>query len=276
MNEDNLLLRLRYSIDPEADTFFEWEGSILKCSAFLPDEPPKKVFYCVGMNVGKAAIANGMLQATSRELTYYCDPVTRQKLTHWDNPWTGEKSLPVVHIANDPVQMAFPASIPLDVRTNPYTKTTKVLTEIPLFYPNPLATADGKFDAFDPAKMYQAAELFTFTCATEDADAKARTVPSAEVNWTRVSRFSPFMKMGDRRGYLVFHCTGNKLPPNATYRDLRSPILRDELEHRLDRYRHAPKQYDAALKSQSSWTYFRENFDLYQQGEAVWPPSSSP
>lgn len=60
-------------------------------SAFIPGQPPKRIFECVGMNVGKARIENGKLLSTSRELTYYLDPVTHRKLEKWENPWTGEK-----------------------------------------------------------------------------------------------------------------------------------------------------------------------------------------
>lgn len=43
------------------------------------------------MNVGKATIKDGKVVSTSRELTYYLDPQTHEKLVQWENPWTGEK-----------------------------------------------------------------------------------------------------------------------------------------------------------------------------------------
>ena len=63
----------------------------------------------------------------------------------------------MVHIANDPVQMALPTFIPLEIRKNPFSGTAKLMTEIPLFYPNPLAN-DSKFAPYDPNKMYQGIE----------------------------------------------------------------------------------------------------------------------
>ncbi|KAG2226983.1 hypothetical protein INT45_006390 [Circinella minor] len=265
----NLLLRLRYSSDPEADTFYEWEGSVF---AFIPGEAPKKIFHCVGMNVGKADIKDNKIMATGRELTYYLDPKTHEKLSHWENPWTGEK-LPVVHIANDPVQMALPTFIPLEIRKNPFSGTTKLLTEIPLFYPNPLAN-DPKFAPYDPNKMYQAGELFTFSCPTAQVEDEQENIDHAEVNWTRVSHFAPFMKMGDKQGYLVYHCTGHKLPKGKTYKDLVSPVLRNEIENRVPNYSHAPAAYNPEAKNVSSWTYFKEHFDRYEnEPEAQWPPS---
>lgn len=103
-------------------------------SAFIPGQAPKKVFHCVGMNVAKAELdkTSNQLKMTSRELTYYLSPDgdASTKLEKWDNPWTEEKNLPVVHIANDPVQMALPARIPLTVRSNPYGTTSSIITEV--------------------------------------------------------------------------------------------------------------------------------------------------
>jgi S-methylmethionine-dependent homocysteine/selenocysteine methylase len=63
-------------------------------SAFIPGQPPKKIFRCIGMNVSKAVIEDGKLKAFGKELLYYLDPVTGKKLDKWDNPWTGEEKLP--------------------------------------------------------------------------------------------------------------------------------------------------------------------------------------
>ncbi|CAO3699105.1 unnamed protein product [Rhizopus stolonifer] len=232
----------------------------------MPDQPPKKIFQCLGMNVSRAQVEEGKLKSQGRELTYYLDPITGEKLDKWDNPWTGEKDLPVVHIANDPIQMAIPAQIPLDVRHNPFSKTSSVVSEIPLFYPSPLA--DEKFKDFDPNRMYQAGEFFTFKCATNDLESQT-TIDDVEVNWTRVSRFSPFMKMKDHQGYLVFHCTGYKLPQGSTSDDLH-PLLAQEIKTHTN-YATAPVEYDTNAKSVSSWSYFRDHFNQYQQKDTIWP-----
>jgi hypothetical protein len=46
------------------------------------------------MNISKAKIEDSKLKSWGKELTYYLDPKTGEKLTTWDNPWTGEKNLP--------------------------------------------------------------------------------------------------------------------------------------------------------------------------------------
>ncbi|KAG0174606.1 hypothetical protein DFQ29_007420 [Apophysomyces sp. BC1021] len=258
-------LKVRYCNDKTAETFFEWRGSVF---AYIPGQAPKRVFECVGMNVARASIENGKLLSTSRELTYFLDPVTHKKLDRWDNPWTGE-SLPVIHIANDPVQMALPSTIPLDVRTNPHSNTAAIVAEIPLFYPNPLATPDGQFDAYDPNKMYQAGEFFTFKCASGDLEKPV--IDNVDINWTRMSGFAPFMKMGSSPGYLLYHCTGYKLPHGSSYEQL-DPLLVEEIEKDMVSYKNAPLSYDPEARSVSSWSYFKQHFDRYTNDkEATWP-----
>lgn len=82
------------------------------------------------MNVSKAKIEEGKLKVSGKELTYYLDPATGEKLNAWNNPWTGENDLPVVHIANDPVQMALPCVVPLTARHNKFSNSTSVVVEV--------------------------------------------------------------------------------------------------------------------------------------------------
>lgn len=115
--------------------------------------------------------------------------------------------------------------------------------------------------------MYQAGEFFTFRCNTNQLESK-ETINDVDVNWTRVSRFSPFMKMKDKQGYLIFHCTGYKLPQGSTVHDLH-PLLASEINKDKKAYTTAPAEHDVNAKSVSSWTYFRDNFDRYQQGDTI-------
>jgi hypothetical protein len=106
---------------------------------------------------------------------------------------------------------------------------------------------------------------------------KEETLDRVDVNWTRMSRFPPFMKMGGKEGYLVYHCTGFKLPQGSTANDLHT-LLATEINDRLPVYAKAADEYDPSVKNVSSWTYFRDNFDTYLKNEETWPipsPSSS-
>ena len=93
-------VKVRGSTDSQ-QMFLTWRGSI--CS-FVPDEPQKHLFNIVGMSVGRFIDnQDGSWYLTSRELSYYLDPITDCPLRTWENPWTGER-LTVVHVANKLVQ----------------------------------------------------------------------------------------------------------------------------------------------------------------------------
>lgn len=118
--------------------------------------------------------------------------------------------------------------------------------------------------------MYQAGEFFTFKCdSTELADSK--TIDNVDVNWTRISKFPPFMKMGGKDGYLVYHCTGYKLPQTATANDL-YPLLAKEIKERMTTYATAAPEYDPSVQNVSSWSYFKEHFETYEkEPKTIWP-----
>ncbi|KAI7869748.1 hypothetical protein BDF14DRAFT_1780431 [Spinellus fusiger] len=264
-----LFQKLRYAVGSESETFIEWSGTV---TAYIPGERPKHLFNCIGMNVSRAirytSADKDTLQTTSRELTYYLDPVTGEPLSQWENPWTKEQ-LPVIHIANDPVQMEFPWSMSMPLRTNPWSNSTFLSIEVPLFYPNPLFTPEGKYKDYDNEKMYQAGEMFTFRWPTTDADKPV--IDAVDIQWTRICRFAPFMKMGASQGYLVYNCTGYKLPLGSTYKQL-SPLLVHAMETKMNTYCHAPTAYDVSAKTVSSWNYFKDNFDRYEKDkQAEWP-----
>lgn len=119
-----------------------------------------------------------------------------------------------------------------------------------------------------------AGEFFTFKCNTEDLD-RPNTIDHVDVNWTRVSRFAPFMKMGKSDGYLVYHCTGFKLPQGSTSHDLH-PVLAKEIQNEMKSYASAADKFNIHVSNVSSWSYFRDHFDRYQnEPETVWPIRSS-
>lgn len=84
------------------------------------------------------------------------------------------------------------------------------------------------------------------------------------------------MKMGHvEGGYLVYHCTGHKLPQGSTFNELTEPILRQEIATRMMTFANAPPKYDPAAKSVSSWSYFRDHFHVYEaHPDTVWPLTS--
>jgi hypothetical protein len=246
-------VKIRSSLDPAQSTFLIWTGSIY---AFVPGEKRKRLFKMVGMSVSRCLpTAENSWEFTSRELTYYLDPETGEKLQTWQNPWT-EEILPVMHVANNPVQGKFSGQFPAQVED----ETTTLAFDIFPDYPNPLS--DPKYVAYSPNPNYQAAELFKFKVPTAELfDEKRLSVANLWLTWDRIGPWVPWMKMGNRAGHLIYSGSGKKI---ADFDQL-PQLLKDEISTRIPLYRHAP---EASLdEDMTSWLYFEKHFDAYLAGE---------
>lgn len=163
--------------------------------------------------------------------------------------------LPVVHVANSPVQQKLPnVNYPI-LRTYPFSVLS---LDIPLFYPNPLAKSE--YAPYAPQAMYQAGEFFKFNFATRDLAHKATSLPTS-FTWNRLSQWLPWMKMGDRPGQLVFTGQGSKIgsPDELNY------LLYNTIKNRSPLYMRAPKCV-LNTTDMTSWKYFAKYFQEYLQG----------
>jgi hypothetical protein len=152
-------VKVRSSLDPTRSSFLSWAGAIY---AFVPGEKRRCLFKMVGMSVSRCLpTQENSWEFTSRELTYYLDPKTDEKLQTWKNPWT-EEVVPVMHVANSPVQGLFKGQFPAQVDP----ETTTLTFDIFPAYPNPLA--DPKFAEYYPNPEYQAVEMFKFMIPTAE------------------------------------------------------------------------------------------------------------
>ncbi len=247
-------VKVRSSLDPSRSTFLVWAGSIY---SFVPGEKRQRLFKMVGMSASRCLPTEENQWAfTSRELTYYLDPETEEKLQTWKNPWT-EEVLPVMHVANNPVQGNFKGQFPALVDN----ETTAFAFDIFPTYPNPLA--DPKFAEYSPNPTYQAAELFKFTVPTAELfDEKLSSVSKLWLSWDRIGPWVPWMKMGSRSGYLIYSATGKKVDDF----DQLPQLLKDEINTRMMLYRNAPEA-PLDCEDMTSWLYFQEHFDAYLAGE---------
>lgn len=236
-------------------SFIVWKGSIY---AFEPGKPKQHLFQIVGMSVARClANSDGSWQFTSRELNFYLDPSSGEKLDSWENPWTGEV-LPVAHVANNPVQRRFKNSVPAIVAGD---MTTFVVDVFPL-YPNPLAS-DARLSVYSPQPIYEAAEMFKLTVPTAELqDPEITSVSQMMLNWHRIGPWLPWMKMSDRPGNLVYSAWGGKV---AGFRDL-PQLLQDEINTRLPLYKNAPA-CKLGKEDITSWNYFKKHFDAYRRAE---------
>lgn len=239
-------------VDGETVVFY-WEGDVYSRRI---GERDKKLFSVEGMNIRQCgaheddAFGAGA-KTTSREILLYLDPETKEVLTDWENPWTGE-TVDVLHVANDPVNGGF---YPVDRSGEPTQWQGVVLGDqwsinftIPLYYPNPLAS--GYQDAVGPP--YHATEMFSFFGGVDAlTDPDVNNIPTA-INWVRLSQWLPWMKMGAREGVLYFSTTGRKLDNF----DQMSETMKAEIAAHYPEYASAPP-LDDARANMTSWKYYK-------------------
>jgi len=235
-------------------SFLAWSGYLY---SFMPDEPKRKLFKIVGMSVGRCIPqSDGVWDFTSRELLLYLDPETGEMMRHWQNPWTGEM-LPVVHVANSPIQGTLSDNIPAEVDGD----TTTFIFDLFAHYPNSLAD-DPQFVEYCDRPMYSAVELFKLTVPTVDLeDPSTTTVSKLTLSWNRVGPWLPWMKMAQRSGNLIYSAHGKKVKDF----DELPAILKQEIETRIPMFKDAPpKKVEGA--EMNSWEYFKQHFEAYSQG----------
>jgi hypothetical protein len=234
------------------EVFANWWVTVF---AVVPGERPRPIMRLEGFNVGRfAKAADGSVEWISREVAYYRDLATWQILAEWRNPFTNEVNQ-VLHVANDPVNGRFaapgsetPARFPFMVSGN----EVFLRLDVPLQYPNPLTPADYPAESGGP--MYLASEHFTFFAKKSDLEnARLTSVPSTWA-WARTGPWLPWMKMGQRPGYLLYSGHGRKF---ERFDDL-PPDIRDYTKANFPEYQTAPASY--VTPNETSWTYYRKKF----------------
>jgi hypothetical protein len=249
-------VKVRAATDGE-QSFLVWQGALY---SLVPEEPKRHLFNFVGMSVARCPqTPEGDWDFTSRELLFYLDPQSDEIVHRWQNPWT-EETVPVIHVANSPVQghfgqnRAFPAEVTGDI-------TTFTFNLFP-FYPNPLAD-DLNFTDYSPQTHYQAVELFKLTVPTADLeDPVTTTVSRLLLSWERIGPWLPWMKMGNRPGQLIYSASGHKVS-DFTALPL---LLQTQLNERLPLFKQAATQ-KLDVEDMTSWEYFKHNFQAYLRGE---------
>ena len=239
--------------DGEPATYW-WHG---RAYSRVPGEADRVLFAVEGMNIRQCGPLTSddkdpSFKQVSREILLYKDPDTGTVLRTWNNPWTGE-TVDVIHVANDPVNGLYartgrdgrPFILPFSTLGDQWWLTSTV----PLFYTNPLG---GDYQKF-VGGTYHATEMFNFfgdLQALEDPDVDS--VP-ARVGWVRMSKWLPWMEMGDRPGLIYFHTAGRKLD---SFDDL-TDTMKAEIAANFPKY-HEPPPLDDERRNETSWTYFKK------------------
>jgi len=198
----DVFMRVRGDESGQASVY-HWTGKVY---SYIPGEKRMELFGFEGFNISRTVPGEIGFQLLTREAAFFTDHRTGEILDQWRNPFTSA-TIPVVHIWNDPVNqdMSFePEMLPYVHQIFPSTDLGNTLVfhmDIFPFYPSPLPRRE--YSEYSQSDTYQAAEFFQFFVNKEDLTSES-SIP-AEISWTRISPWMPFMKMGDRAGNLILY-----------------------------------------------------------------------
>ena len=245
-------IKIRCSLSG-GNTFYTWTGSILNYS---PQTKPEILFNFVGFNVARCLQdEKGLWMLLTRELAYYLNPKTNEKLTTWKNSF-GEY-VTVMPVSNDPVNSNL-SPVPIQKISE---NEGIVVSDFPLFYPNPLHVNETFKEYSGIDEFYQAGEFFKFYFNIEELNLARDELDQVTISWNRVGPYLPWMKMGEKKGHLVYSTYGRKS------KDISSlpQWLQDDVRNRLPLYLNAPSKYEEP--NETAFTYFKKHFEEYLRGE---------
>jgi Protein of unknown function (DUF1838) len=250
--------KIQSSLNDGEESVYYWEGSVY---TRIAGERDKQLFKYWGMNIRATKgfqdpVKGYGYRMVSRELLFYLDPKTGEIMRTWKNPWSNE-TVEIVHIANDPVNMppqfAKGDRGPTKFRGTVMEDKIMYTYEIPLFYANPLA---GDYQDY-VGGTYHAMEIFNFIADKNELLDATKSTAYPSIAWSRVSKFLPWMKMGDRQGYMIFSGTGKKLA--GGFNALPDGIKK-EIATNYPIYNKAPP-LDDTRPNETSWTYFKTEME---------------
>jgi len=251
--------KLHCSLNDGEEVTYRWFG---RAYARVPGVRDKHIFNLEGMNVRQCVTVTDPKRGkgykmVSREIMLYLDPKTNEILRSWENPWTGDTN-EIIHVANDPVNSREP-SFPIgkDGKETKFPATFLNGTyfanfEVPLFYHNPLG---GDYQQ-QVGGTYHSAEIFDFSGNAADILDPEKPIEYGNIAWVRLSKWLPWMNMGDRPGIMYFNAVGKKLESW----DQLPKIMRDEIKANYPEYTNAPPA-DDARENETSWTYMKKIID---------------
>jgi len=246
-------VKIRCSIDG-SDTFYTWQGSIY---SYMKQTDQVHLLDFIGYNVARCEKIDGVWQLITRELSYYLNPKTKERLSFWDNPFTNE-TVNVMHVANDPVNNeVYPTLL-----TQLTADTAVINQDVPLFYPQPMHGNLSYWPYGGLYEYYEGGEFFKFYFSLADLKTAKYAVEDVAISWTRVSQWLPWMKMGKIEGGVFYSCVGGRAKDLSGMPEW----LQEDVYERLPLYTHAPRSFNPEEPNESSITVFMENFDEYLAG----------
>ena len=263
-----VMMKTRCSLNDGDTALYWWEGRMY---SRVPGEKDRHVFNVQGMNIRHCETLTDPVRglgfaARSRELMFYLHPETNEVLRTWANPWTGEE-VEVVHVANDPPGN-YRETWARDEQGNPggaffyFFKDGLMMHgggAARLFYHNPLG---GDYQRY-VGGAYQAMEFGTSASPQHEIlDGGIAAAQDRVISWGRVSKWLPWMKMGDRVGVVVFHTAGIRL---SGFEEMPA-VMMDEINANYPQYLEPPPiRYEKG--KETSWTEFKDYIDAKRAGD---------
>lgn len=224
--------------------------------SFVPGERGRKLFGLDVVGASRFLPIEGGFQRLHREVGLYTDLETGEVLATWSNPWL-ERDVEVIHIQNDPVNFPFTVARQEGPRKIVYEDFGDYIAfhrEVLLRYPSVMPRAD--YPLHSKGDMYEAAELFNSFARKADLENPDVTSIDEVGSWSRIGPWLPWMEMGNREGWLLYHGRSHKLMNGID--GIPAPV-RAYMEKHLPKYLSAPTQFEEP--NETSWTYFKKVLD---------------
>ena len=223
--------------------------------AFTPGQRGTPILGMEIVGVKRYERIEGGWQRVQREIAFYTDLATGEILKRWENPWL-QREVRVVPVLNDPVNRRHVIDAQGGGWGISYMEVGDDIIfhrEVPLRYPNPLPFA--QYPLHSRGDWYEAMELFNNFVRRRDLEDPNLTSAPATGSWSRIGPWLPWMEMGNREGWLVYHGRMVKL---GGVEDLPGHVL-EAIRSDHPEYLRAPEGWSEP--SETSWTFYKKLLD---------------
>jgi len=264
---DNLTAMLKLQGDLSGEPVLgAFEG---QAWGWVPDEQNLKLFGTFGIGCSRVefnAAENGY-RFYHKEVLYYTDLETGKVLDTWVNPMTGYE-VEVQHILNDPVHRFYPLSGGRFSPPYPYQVLgDRLVFQMDIFRAQPDNPINRKdYPLHSQQDIYQSAEMWAISGSLEEINDPEKTTAYCHTSWGRIAMWLPFMEMGSRPGFMVYHSQTYSCPNGKA--DL-PDYFRDYTEQNYPQYLEAATEWDNG-RQENSWTVTKAEIDKRRaEGRAV-------
>jgi hypothetical protein len=250
---------------------FWWQGRMY---SRVPGEKDRLLFNVHGMNIRQCAsvpddpVRGRGYASVSREVMFYLDPKTNAVVRRWRNPWL-DRDVDVVQVANDPPGGPFTTWEKDEKGQYPAAGDRYIVKDglmmsgggaARLFYKNPLA---GEYQQYIGGDYHSMEFGSSSTPMSQVLDPNNTEVEDHIHSWARISKWLPWMEMGDREGVVVFHTTGVRVKNFDELPD----VEKNEIRLNYAIYQQPPP-IDYKKARETSWTVFKDYIDAKRAKEA--------